>query len=211
MQCHSSTTVSRAAFALCLLTAPAALAHSQSARTRVDTVLLARDLDGDGKVDYVVRESSDTAPDMPRPARLAVYVGGKPQTRPPGWASPWDPSRGSDVVLAQSIRVDSSATLIEVDLPADDVLGIRILLVDDGAVRELVSHAVDMEYGSFRLRETGGRITIDATPRNLVVAGKDVAVSLDCKKGRRAEVQLRFERATRSFVAMAPRCVRAEQ
>ena len=199
--------VSRTALAVCMLATPA-LAHAQSPRTRVDTVLLTRDLDGDGKVDYVVRESADTARDTPRPARLAIYVGAKPLTMAPAWASPWDPSQGSDVALARTIRVDASATLLEVDEPADDVLGIRVLLVAGGAVRELVSHAVEMDYGSFRLLETAGRITIDATPRNLRVGGKEVEVSLDCEKSHHVELRLRFDRPTRSFVAMTPRCVR---
>lgn len=202
--------VAHLALAVCLLTTSGALAHAQISRTRVDTILLARDLDGDGKIDYVVRESSDTTRGAPRPARLAIYVGAKPQTAVAAWASPWNPSYGSDVTLARTIRVDASATLLEVDEPADDVLGIRVLLVDRGAVRELVSHAVDMEYGSFRLRETGSRITVDATPQNLLVDGKDVDVSVDCENGRRAELHLFFNRATRSFGTPKPRCVRAK-
>lgn len=193
--------------AVCMLATPAALANTQLPRTRVDKVVLARDLDGDGKVDYIVRESSDTTPSAPRPARLAIYVGAKPQSVAPAWTSPWDPSQGRDVSLERTIRVDTSATLLEVDEPADDMLGIRVLLVADGGVRELVSHAVDMEYASFRLRQTGDRITIDATPRNLLVAGKEVEVSLKCKKTARAELRLRFDRPTRSFLAMSPRCV----
>lgn len=205
---YTLSRVSRAALALCLATMPPALALAQASRTRVDKVLLTRDLDGDGKVDYVVRESSDTTSGAPRPARLAVYVGVKPKTAAPAWASLWDPAYGSDVRLAQAIRVDTSATLLELNLPADDVLGIRVLLVDRRAARELVSHAVDMEFGFFRLRQTAGRIAIDATPQNLIVDGKDVEVSLHCRKGRHVEAQLRFDRATRAFVAMSPRCVR---
>ena len=192
------------------LATPAARTVAQSPRTRVDQVLLARDLDGDGKVDYIVRESSDTTSGAPRPAaRLAIYAGAKPQTVAPAWTSGWDPSQGNDVALARVIRLDTSATLVEVDLPADDVLLIRVLLVAGGAVRELVRHAVGFDDGSsFRFRETGGRITIDATPQNLVVGGSDVDVSLECRKAAHVEARLLFDRATRSFVALKPRCVR---
>jgi hypothetical protein len=192
-----------------LAAAPVVAAFAQAPKTRVNKVLLARDLDGDGKVDYIVRESSDTTSGAARPARLAIYAGAKPQTVAPAWTSGWDPSQGSDVALARVIRVDTSATLLEVDLPADDVLLIRVLLIAGGEVRELVRHAVGFDDGSaFRFRETGGRITIDATPRNLVVDGKDVDVSLECRKSTHAEARLIFDRATRSFVAATPRCVR---
>jgi len=197
------------ALVLCLLADAPALAHAQTPRMRVDSVLLARDLDGDGKLDYVVRESADTAANAPRPARLAIYVGVKPQTQPPGWASPWVPSYQGDAALARSIRVESNAALLEVDEPADDVLGIHVLLLDRGAIREILSHAVGMDFDSFRLRETQGVITVDATPRNLVIDGKEVGSSRECRKGQHVEVRLRFDRTTRSFVRVTSRCVRS--
>ena len=56
-----------------------------------DSVLLSRDVDGNGRSDYVVREvKRGKERESLVPTRTAVYLNRAPSTRKPQWASKWN-------------------------------------------------------------------------------------------------------------------------
>lgn len=129
-----------------LLPLPNAIA--QARRVRVDSTFLAKDLDGDGRTDYIVRQSRSGPNEHMRAARLAIYLGARPVTQAAAWASEWNEEFGNEASFGDSLSVDSRTMLLTVALPEADYDDIRWLLVEEGHVRELITHGIDYGEGS---------------------------------------------------------------
>jgi len=182
-------------------------AHAQQRRMHVDTILVARDLDGDGTTDYIVRESRPSRGGL-RPRRLAIYLGVGPGTTRASWATDWGDEFGEGVEVSELLPLGTSSTLVAVTLPEADYVGTRVVLIRAGRAKTVVSHGIDYGEGYFQLRLEGGRAVVDATQEQLVLGGKPVAGALACPDAQLPALRLVFDQRAERFVPENPRCVR---
>ena len=199
---------SSAAIALCLAATAAGATHAQQSRAHVDTVLVARDLDGDGATDYIVRESRASRDGGPQARRLAIYLGAEPAvaTRV-SWATDWDDEfGGSDV--SELLPLGTSSTLVAVTESQADYESTHVVLIRARRAKALLSHGIDYGEGYFQLRLEGGRAVVDATQEHLVLDGKAVAGTLACSDAQHPALRLVFDPRGERFVPEHPRCVR---
>ena len=201
-ECFSSSLV----VALCVA-ACATIASAQQPRARVDTVFVARDLDGDGKSDYIVRESRPVR-GGPRPQRLAIYLGLEPATARAAWATEWDDEFGGEVAVAELLPLGTSSTLVAVSTPEADYEGTQVVLIRARRAKTLLSHGIEYGEGYFQLRLEGGRAVVDATQEHLVLGGKAVDGTLACADAQRPALRLVFDPRAERFVPEHPRCVK---
>src|SRR5690349_19640853 len=96
------------AVAFCLMATALPALQSQQPRPHVDTVLVARDLDGDGNTDYIVRESR-VSRGGPRSRRLAIYLGVQPTVARAMWATDWDDEFGAQVDVGELLPLGTSS------------------------------------------------------------------------------------------------------
>jgi hypothetical protein len=190
------------------LTLLAPVAGAQAIRVRVDSILLARDLDGNGKADYVVHESAAEPDEGLRPARVAIYLDAKPNERQPAWASKWDGEFGSEASLVKSMRIDATSSFVAVALPQADYEDTRLLVVARGSIRERITHGIDYGHGSFDIGRDRNGVFVDASIDHLVVDGKSAQSKLSCEAQEWSAVRLDFDIKTRQFSPRAPRCIR---
>ena len=193
--------------ALCVSASAAGLARGQQPRAHVDTVLVARDLDGDGKSDYIVRESRPARGGQ-RPRRLAIYLGVEPGRARAAWATEWDDEFGSEVDVAELLPLGTSSTLVAVSEPEADFNGTRVVLIRARRAKAVLSHGIDYGEGYFQLRLEGGRAVVDATQEHLVLGGKPVDGALVCADAQLPALRLVFDPRAERFVPENPRCVR---
>src|SRR5690349_16755855 len=193
-----------AAIAVCLV---ATGAGAQQHRAHVDTVLVARDLDGDGTIDYIVRESRASR-GAARPQRLAIYLGVEPAAARAAWATDWDDEFGGEVAVSELLPLGTSSTLVAVSVPEADYEGTHVVLIRARRAKTLVSHGIDYGEGYFQLRLEGGRAVVDASQEHLVLSGKPVDGTLACADAQLPALRLVFDPRAERFVPEHPRCVR---
>ena len=192
--------------ALCVL-ACATAASAQQPRSHVDTVFVARDLDGDGNTDYIVRESRASRSGL-RPRRLAIYLGVEPAKARAAWATEWDDEFGGEVEVAELVPLGTSSTLVAVSEPEADYEGTQVVLIRARRAKLLLSHGIDYGEGYFQLRLEGGRAVVDATQEHLVLGGKAVDGTLACADAQLPALRLIFDPRAERFVPENPRCVK---
>ena len=174
---------------------------------RTDSVLLSRDLDGNGTTDFVVRESRLFDPRLGmRAYRLAVYLDSIPGHRAPAWATKWDEEFGGETLLGEPIALGSDASALLVEGGGGDYASETLLLVRHHAVRHLATHGEDYGNGYFEAKANGANLAIDASVDHLEIPGIQVP-ALTCSnqwEGVRLLYDVRAER----FTAERPRCVK---
>lgn len=193
--------------ALCVSVTAASCVRAQPPRAHVDTVLVARDLDGDGNTDYIVRESRASRGGL-QPRRLAIYLGVGPGVTRASWATEWDDEFGGDVTVAELLPLGTSSTLISVSQPEADYEGTQVVLIRARRAKTIVSHGIDYGEGYFQLRLEGGRAVVDATQEHLVIGGKPVDGTLACPDAQLPALRLVFDPRAERFVPEHPRCVK---
>lgn len=193
--------------ALCVSASAVSAAHAQPPRAQVDTVLVARDLDGDGNTDYIVRESRASRSGL-KPRRVAIYLGVGPGTTRASWATDWDDEFGDEVDVDELLPLGTSSALVAVAQPEADYVGTQVVLIRARRAKTIVSHGVDYGEGYFQLRLEGGRGVIDATQDHLVLNGKPVDGALACPDAQLPALRLVFDPRAERFVPENPRCVR---
>ena len=193
--------------ALCASATAAFSARAQQSRPRVDTVLVARDLDGDGNTDYIVRESRASR-GGPRQRRLAMYLGVAPASTRAAWATAWDDEFGGEVDVSELLPLGTSSTLAAVSLPEADYEETQVVLIRARRAKTIVSHGIDYGEGYFQLRLEGGRAIVDATQEHLVLGGKAVDGALACPDAQLPALRLVFDPRAERFVPENPRCVK---
>lgn len=193
--------------ALCVSASAASIARAQQPRAHVDTVLVARDLDGDGNTDYIVRESRASRGGL-EPRRLAIYLGVGPGTTRASWATDWDDEFGDEVDVTDLLPLGTSSTLVAVSQPEADYVGTQVVLIRARRAKTIVSHGIDYGEGYFQLRLEGGRAVVDATQEHLVLGGKPVDGALACPDAQLPALRLVFDPRAERFVPENPRCVR---
>jgi len=182
--------------------------RAQPPRAHVDTVLVARDLDGDGIIDYIVRESKESLDGAPRARRLAIYLGVEPAAARAAWATDWDDEFGAGVNVSELLPLGTSSTLVAVSEPQADYESTHVVLIRARRAKTLVSHGIDYGEGYFQLRLEGGRAIVDATQEHLVLGGKAIDATLACADAQRPALRLVFDPRAERFVPDHPRCVR---
>ena len=174
---------------------------------QTDTVLLARDLDGNGRTDYVVRESRPYASLRSYTFRLTVYLDSIPASRHAQWSSGWDME--GETKFGEADSLGSQASMLVVYGNTGDYTSETLLTVRDGRVAEELTHGEDYGAGFLALEREGGTLALDASQSHLLVRGAPVGPELECKEGDWPAVRLRWDEANRRFVAGKPRCVKA--
>jgi hypothetical protein len=172
---------------------------------QTDSVLLARDLDGNGVTDFVVRESRPFRRSREMLVRrLVVYLDSIPASRRPRWSSGWDMEGEAVFGEVHPLAHGSMVLLLgsDADYSSETLLSIR-----DGAIIEELTHGEDYGHGGMRILTEGGKLVVEATLDHLVVRGKPFSPQLECKSDEWALVRMTWEESARKFVAERPKCV----
>jgi hypothetical protein len=185
-----------------------AAADDSTFDVQTDTVQLARDLDGNGVADFVVRESRPFRRSRYMHAhRLAVYFDSIPASRRPSWASPWD-LEGADEDVGE-VAALSHGSLLVVNGNNADYTSETLLVIRDGTIAEEMTHGEDYGAGFLEVLKEGGKVVVDASLWHVMLRGKPVGLELECKAGDWPAVRMPWDESARRFVPERPRCVKA--
>jgi len=176
---------------------------------QTDTVMLARDLDGNGVTDYVVRESRPYHARRTYTFRLVVYLDSIPASRRPRWSSGW--SMEADATLGEVVSLGSRGSMLEVYGNEADYTSETLLAIRDGSITEELAHGEDYGQGFLELSRKEGTLVVDASQMHLSVRGAPVRPELECKDGDWPAVRLQWNEASRRFVPDKPRCIKARR
>lgn len=180
---------------------PGERATEKTAATRVDSLFVERDIDGDGRLDYIVRERRKNA------YRMAVYLNRQPGTGAPVWTTEWDDEGGDALALEQDYRVATDATLLFFVGSDADYTPEWLVTVHRGKVRDVITHREDHGEGYLQVKPDGEHVVIDATQDHLELNGTPVGPEFSCKSSEWPAVRLTYEASASRFVAEQPRCV----
>ena len=176
------------------------------ATIRIDSVLLAGDVDSSGGTDGLVRVAR-RAPDEEQPIfrRLALYLDAPPsRARKPAWTTEWDDI--SEERLSQTFPLSSGGTLLVIATGGADDDANEILLVRRGVVRRLVAHQIDSGEGDFIARVEGGRVVVSASG-DVLVERRRVSPTIVCTAGEFPGSKIVFDGADGGFVSAASVCL----
>ena len=168
---------------------------------RTDSVLLANDIDGSGKTDYVVREARGATNLMAaKEYRLAIYLDTKPRSRPPDWKNDWDMEAGKDQGLSKFLSLAPGVSFLEVQWSGGDFDGDDVLIAEKGKVLLEIYHGIDYGNGYFLARQEGGKTLVEASLDNLDLLGKPVTSAIKCPAFQVAGMRLVFDPNAGHFV-----------
>lgn len=171
-----------------------------------DSVLLMRDLDGNGTSDVVAIENRPFRRSRTiRVYRLAVYLDSIPARRTPAWATGWDMETERTLDQVESL---ARGSMLVVGGSGGDYSSETLVAVRDGKATEELTHGEDYDAGWFDMRREEGTLVVDLSQKNLLLRGKPVPPELECPRGESAGVRMRWEETTRRFVPAQPRCVK---
>lgn len=174
---------------------------------QTDSVMLARDLDGNGVTDYVVRESRPFHSMRVYSFRLVVYLDSIPANRRARWSSGWNME--GDATLGEVASLGSRGWMLEVDGNEADYTSETLLAIRDGSITEELTHGEDYGEGFLELTREGGALLVDASQMHLLMRGAPVSPELECKDGDWPAVRARWDDVNRRFVREKPRCIKA--
>lgn len=174
---------------------------------QTDSVILARDLDGNGVTDYVVRESRPFRSSRVFTFRLTVYLDSLPVSRRAHWSSGWDME--GEATLGEVVSLGSRGSMLEVDGNDADYTSETLLAIRDGSITEELTHGEDYGEGFLKMGREGGALLLDATQMHLLLRGAPAGPELECKDGEWPAVRVRWDEANRRFVPEKPRCIKA--
>lgn len=204
------------AIAVALATLVPSAAAAQGARPapaiHVDTVLLARDLDGSGRVDHVVLESRKDSPaeEFARWHRLALYLDAAPRAGRPAWATDWDEEWESLPAVASATALPGGGTLLQVDASQGDFYPTWLVIAEHGTARLDLEQGVDYLEGALVVRRLAGTVTVDATHPTLSLRGRPLVPAITCAASEWPAMRLVFDAATRRLVPQRALCMSKE-
>ena len=176
---------------------------------QTDSVMLARDLDGNGVTDYVVRESRPFHRMRTYTFRLTVYLDSIPLSRRARWSSGWDIE--GEATLGEVKSLGSRGSMLVVLGNTGDYTSETLLAIRDGGISEEVTHGEDYGQGFLELGREGGTLVVDASQMHLSLRGAPVSPELVCTDGNWPAVRMRWGDASRRFVPEKPRCIEAHR
>jgi hypothetical protein len=173
---------------------------------QTDSVALARDLDGNRVVDYVVLETRPFRRDYRHLyRRLALYLDSIPATRRASWATAWSDETDDDLGEVKALGARGSLVVLlgsEGDYTSETLLSVR-----DGTITEEINHGEDYGNGFLEVTTEGGTLVVDASQDHFLVRGAPVKPELECSDDW-AAVRSRWDDAARRFVPERPRCIK---
>lgn len=175
---------------------------------RRDSILIMRDLDGDGRMDHVVLEVRRTANGAIE-NRVAVYLGQAPRARRPQWASSWE-YEGVGEHHVDSLSITRDVGLLDIAFEGGDGDDHTILLVRGGKAQVEIEHRIDYGAGYLTVRRDGSAVIIDASVENLVLRRRELRAGAPCGASQWAMIRLHYDRGGRRFVPGARFCVNAQ-
>jgi hypothetical protein len=161
----------------------------------IDSVLLDRDMDGNGVPDHLVREVRRQAMTLPPRVndsaaatdadtvvtasyRLVLYLNAAASTSSiPAWSVSFD--ERDDGELVRAVALSDAGTLLVIGLSGADASEIVILLARQGQAQEILRHQIDNGEGDFKLRDADGRVAIDVTG-DVQLGGRTVSPTVQC-------------------------------
>jgi len=175
-------------------------AVAQRAPVKTDSVLLARDLNGNGKTDYVIRESRRGAVPEARETRLAIYLDSAPRVHKPHFANDWDIGDiDSSIVSTRHLSPGVSPFVVVVS--GGYYAASPLLLVQKSGVSEALSFGVDYGNGYMDIGETPDGLVILATDDHLELRKKPVGPSAECGPSRWSVRKVVFDTRQLKFIA----------
>jgi hypothetical protein len=178
---------------------------------KIDTVYLARDIDGSGKPDYIVRETR-LGPDlMPRENRIAIYIDGDPASRRPTWAKQWDSTLEENQALAQSLQLSPASWLLDIAYDGGDFSGDDVLIVERGSIRKEIYHGIDYGNGYLKITQEAGKVVVETSLDNLELDGSPVESAIKCKSSEWRAIRLIFDPAKNRFTPDRAFCKKIPQ
>lgn len=174
---------------------------------QTDSMLLSRDLDGNGRTDYVVRESRPYRRTTMYIPRLAIYLDSFPAGRHPRWSSGWDME--GETTFREAIPLGSHASMLEVDGSTGDYTSEALLAIRNDSIIEELAHGEDYGQGFLETGRDGATLVVDASQMHLMLRGAPVSPEPECEDGNWPAVRMRWNEASRRFVLEKPRCVKA--
>jgi hypothetical protein len=174
---------------------------------QTDSVMLARDLDGNGLTDYVVRESRPFRIKRMYSFRLVIYLDSIPASRQARWSSGWDME--GEATLGEVASLGSRGSMLEVDGNDADYTSETLLAIRDGSITEEATHGEDYGQGFLEMRREGSTLVVDASQMHLMVSGAPVTPELQCTDGNWPAVRMPWDDANRRFAPETPRCIKA--
>lgn len=187
--------------------APFSGADDSTYDVQTDTVLLAKDLDGNGVTDYVVRENRPFHHSRMYIPRLAVYLDSIPRNRRPRWSSGWDLE--GETTLGAVLPLGAHAAMVEMDGNTGDYTSETLLAIRNDSVIQELTHGEDYGQGFLQMTKKGDTLVVDASQWHLLLRGTSVGPDLECKDGEWPAVRLRWDDATQRFAREKPRCVKS--
>ena len=183
-------------------------AGGQGASVRTDSILLARDLDGDGVTDYVVRQvRKQVKYPLSRDFRVAVYLDAVPGARRANWATPWYLEGEADLYLSEHMPLPGRQWLLRLYAAGGDGDSDWILVVGHGTVREEITHGVDYGQGYLQIGRVRDSVVVEASLARLELRHKQVTATVECMPTEWATMRLVFDPAKRRFTPQRTRCV----
>jgi hypothetical protein len=180
---------------------PGSGAAGETGIVRTDSVFLARDIDGSGKTDYVVREIKLSPIAHVRAYRIAVYLDKDPGTAKPDWAMEFDDEFGGMYqTLGKSLSMAPGVSLLDIQSSGADYDADEILVVQRGSIRQDISHGVDYGHGYLDIRQERGKVVVEATLEHLELRGTPVTSEISCKEPKWGAMQLVFNAQKGQFM-----------
>jgi hypothetical protein len=175
---------------------------------KIDTVYLARDIDGSGKSDYVVRETR-LGPDLQsRENRIAIYIDRDATSRRPTWAKEWDSDGEENQALVQSLQLSPASWLLDIGYDGGDYSGDDVLIVERGTIRKVIYHGIDYGNGYLKITQEGGRVVVEASLDNLELDGSPVESAIKCTNSEWRAIRLIFDPAKNHFTPERAFCTK---
>jgi hypothetical protein len=175
---------------------------------KIDTTYLARDIDGSGKSDYVVRETRLGADLQSRENRIAIYIDRDPSSRRPTWAKQWDSMDEENQGLAQSLQLSPASWLLDIGYDGGDYSGDDVLIVERGAIRKVIYHGIDYGNGYLRITQEAGRVVVETSLANLELDGSPVESAIKCPNSEWRAIRLIFDPAKKHFTPERAFCTK---
>lgn len=168
-----------------------------------DSLLIARDIDGDGRTDRVgiEKRTGDTPKEKGGIVELRVSLFLDTSTAPT-WASHWMHDMESTIRGVVSL----GAGLVQVDLSEEESEETIFLHARDGAARAALRHRIDGGDGMIRIAAAGGRVQVTAT-KGAEIEGKQVAPAESCGADAWPALVAAFDSTTRRFTPAGSTCV----
>lgn len=169
----------------------------------LDSVLIARDIDGNGRTDRVAIEKRTGDPPKDEGGivelRVSLFLDGAAD---PVWSTMWMDDMESTIRGAQSL----GGGLLQVDLAVEETEETLLVHTRDGAARVAFRHEIESGDGGIRIASSGGRVLVTASKR-AEVEGERVVPTESCGARAWPALVVAYDDTTRRFSPVGSTCL----